>query len=91
MFSTSIGLFSRTSMLSTISPAIWIAPVEERCSCQAARVHGRNTGMETEPPDNPVALIQRMANGDREAFARLYDRYAALVFAFAAPTRALGG
>jgi RNA polymerase sigma-70 factor (ECF subfamily) len=40
-------------------------------------------GMETEPPDNPVALVQRIANGDREAFTRFYDRYAALVFTFA--------
>src|SRR5688572_13597665 len=39
--------------------------------------------METEPADNPVALIQRIATGDHEAFARLYDRYAALVFTFA--------
>jgi RNA polymerase sigma-70 factor, ECF subfamily len=39
--------------------------------------------MEAEPADNPVALIQRIAAGDREAFARLYDRYAALVFTFA--------
>jgi len=39
--------------------------------------------METEPPDNPVTLVQRIANGDREAFARFYDRYASLVFTFA--------
>jgi RNA polymerase sigma-70 factor, ECF subfamily len=39
--------------------------------------------METEPADNPVLLIQRIATGDREAFARVYDRYAALVFTFA--------
>jgi RNA polymerase sigma-70 factor, ECF subfamily len=83
MFSTSIGLFSLASILSTIFVAVWIAPAEKRRGCQAARVHGRNTGMETEPPDNPVALIQRVANGDREAFARLYDRYASLVFTFA--------
>jgi RNA polymerase sigma-70 factor, ECF subfamily len=39
--------------------------------------------METEAPDNPLHLIQRMATGDREAFASFYDRYAALVLTFA--------
>jgi RNA polymerase sigma-70 factor, ECF subfamily len=39
--------------------------------------------METETPDNPLHLIQRMATGDRDAFARFYDRYAALVLTFA--------
>jgi len=39
--------------------------------------------METEAPDNPLHLIQRMATGDRDAFARFYDRYAALVLTFA--------
>jgi RNA polymerase sigma-70 factor, ECF subfamily len=40
--------------------------------------------METEAPDNPLHLIQRMATGDRDAFARFYDRYAGLVLTFAA-------
>jgi RNA polymerase sigma-70 factor, ECF subfamily len=39
--------------------------------------------MEPQPPDNPVALLQRIASGDREAFTRFYARYAALVFTFA--------
>ena len=39
--------------------------------------------METKAPDNPLHLIQRMATGDRDAFASFYDRYAALVLAFA--------
>jgi RNA polymerase sigma-70 factor (ECF subfamily) len=33
--------------------------------------------------NDPVKLIRRVAAGDREAFGRLYDRYAPLVFAFA--------
>jgi RNA polymerase sigma-70 factor, ECF subfamily len=39
--------------------------------------------MEIEAPDNPLHLIQRMATGDRDAFANFYDRYAALVLTFA--------
>jgi len=33
--------------------------------------------------DNPIALLQQMASGDREAFRRFYDRYASLAFTFA--------
>jgi RNA polymerase sigma-70 factor, ECF subfamily len=39
--------------------------------------------MAADPLDNPMALLQRMASGDREAFQRFYDRYASLVFTFA--------
>ena len=39
--------------------------------------------MDSEPSDNPIHLLRRVANGDREAFSRFYDRYAALVFTFA--------
>lgn len=39
--------------------------------------------MGAEPQVNPVNLVRRIARGDREAFARLYDRYASLVFTFA--------
>jgi RNA polymerase sigma-70 factor (ECF subfamily) len=39
--------------------------------------------METAVPNNPLHLIQRMAAGDRDAFASFYDRYAALVLTFA--------
>jgi RNA polymerase sigma-70 factor, ECF subfamily len=39
--------------------------------------------METAAPDNPLHLIQRMATGDRDAFASFYDRYAALILTFA--------
>ena len=39
--------------------------------------------MTGESRDDPVELIQQVAAGDREAFGRLYDRYAPLVFAFA--------
>jgi RNA polymerase sigma-70 factor (ECF subfamily) len=39
--------------------------------------------MSVEPPDTPIQLMQRIAHGDREAFAQLYDRYASLVFTFA--------
>lgn len=39
--------------------------------------------MSAEPPDSPIQLMQRIANGDREAFSQLYDRYASLVFTFA--------
>jgi RNA polymerase sigma-70 factor (ECF subfamily) len=58
-------------------------PAEERSSCEATPLHDRNTDRETEPPENPVALVQRIAAGDRDAFARFYDRYASLVFTFA--------
>jgi RNA polymerase sigma-70 factor (ECF subfamily) len=39
--------------------------------------------MGIEPPDTAVQLLRRVASGDREAFARLYDRYASPVFTFA--------
>jgi RNA polymerase sigma-70 factor (ECF subfamily) len=39
--------------------------------------------MAADLPDNPIVLLQQMAGGDREAFRRLYDRYASLVFTFA--------
>lgn len=45
--------------------------------------YDRKMGMGTEPADNSIQLLQRIANGDREAFTQLYDRYAALVFTFA--------
>jgi RNA polymerase sigma-70 factor (ECF subfamily) len=34
-------------------------------------------------PDDPALLIRRAAGGDDAAFARFYDRFAGLVFAFA--------
>jgi RNA polymerase sigma-70 factor (ECF subfamily) len=39
--------------------------------------------MGTSPSDTPSQLLQRIANGDRESFARFYDQYASLVFTFA--------
>jgi RNA polymerase sigma-70 factor, ECF subfamily len=39
--------------------------------------------MAADLPDNPIALLQQMASGDREAFRRFYDRYASLAFTFA--------
>lgn len=33
--------------------------------------------------DNPIDLIRRMADGDREAFGSFYDRYCSLVSSFA--------
>jgi RNA polymerase sigma-70 factor (ECF subfamily) len=33
--------------------------------------------------DNPIALLQQIAGGDRDAFRRFYDRYASLAFTFA--------
>ncbi len=39
--------------------------------------------MGAEPRDDPVRLIEEIVRGDREAFGRVYDRYAPLVFAFA--------
>jgi RNA polymerase sigma-70 factor (ECF subfamily) len=39
--------------------------------------------MGTESTDHPSQLLQRTADGDRESFARFYDRYASLVFTFA--------
>jgi RNA polymerase sigma-70 factor, ECF subfamily len=33
--------------------------------------------------DNPISLLQLMARGDRDAFARFYDRYASLAFTVA--------
>jgi RNA polymerase sigma-70 factor (ECF subfamily) len=39
--------------------------------------------MGAEPSDNPIHLLRRIANGDREAFGQFYDRYASLVFTFA--------
>ena len=39
--------------------------------------------MAGESRDDPIELIERVSAGDREAFGRLYDRYAPLVFAFA--------
>ncbi|MBI3014967.1 MAG: sigma-70 family RNA polymerase sigma factor [Candidatus Tectomicrobia bacterium] len=39
--------------------------------------------MSADLKDDPVQLIQQVAGGDREAFGRLYDRYASLVFTFA--------
>ncbi len=52
-------------------------------ACEDPSPHARKTDMGTEPPDNPHLLIARIANGDRDAFARFYDRYASLVFTFA--------
>ncbi|MGH8067184.1 MAG: sigma-70 family RNA polymerase sigma factor [Candidatus Entotheonellia bacterium] len=39
--------------------------------------------MAADLPDNPIALLQQIASGDREAFERFYDRYASLAFTFA--------
>jgi RNA polymerase sigma-70 factor (ECF subfamily) len=39
--------------------------------------------MTADLPDNPSLLLQRVANGDGEAFGRFYERYASLVFTFA--------
>lgn len=39
--------------------------------------------MDAEPLDDPIYLLEQIARGDREAFTRLYDRYAPLVFTFA--------
>jgi RNA polymerase sigma-70 factor (ECF subfamily) len=39
--------------------------------------------MAAELLDNPIALLQQIASGDREAFGRFYDRYASLAFTFA--------
>jgi RNA polymerase sigma-70 factor (ECF subfamily) len=39
--------------------------------------------MAADLPDNPIALLQQIASGDREAFGRFYDRYASLAFTFA--------
>ena len=39
--------------------------------------------MAAESGDNPVRLIRQIANGNREAFGRFYDRYAPLAFTFA--------
>jgi RNA polymerase sigma-70 factor, ECF subfamily len=39
--------------------------------------------MAAEFPDDPVSLIRRIANGNREAFGRLYDLFASLAFTFA--------
>ncbi|HSB70541.1 MAG TPA: sigma-70 family RNA polymerase sigma factor [Candidatus Methylomirabilis sp.] len=44
--------------------------------------------MGTQAQDDPVELIRQVARADREAFGRLYDRFAPLVFAFA--VRVLG-
>jgi RNA polymerase sigma-70 factor (ECF subfamily) len=39
--------------------------------------------METAAPDASVRLLEAIARGDRDAFARFYDRHAALVHTFA--------
>jgi RNA polymerase sigma-70 factor, ECF subfamily len=39
--------------------------------------------MTADLPDNPIALLQQIAGGDRDAFRRFYDRYATLAFTFA--------
>jgi RNA polymerase sigma-70 factor (ECF subfamily) len=39
--------------------------------------------MAADLPDNPIALLQQIASGDREAFRRFYDRYVSLTFTFA--------
>ena len=39
--------------------------------------------MGTKTQDDPVDLIRQVARADREAFGRLYDRFAPLVFALA--------
>jgi RNA polymerase sigma-70 factor, ECF subfamily len=39
--------------------------------------------MTADLPDNPIALLQQIAGGDRDAFRRFYDRYASLAFTFA--------
>jgi RNA polymerase sigma-70 factor (ECF subfamily) len=36
------------------------------------------------PEENPLHLIEQIVRGDREAFGRFYDRFAPLVFTFAA-------
>ena len=67
-----------SSVHSTIDWGIWIAP-----GCQDPSWHGRTSAWVTESTDNPLQLLQRTADGDRESFARFYDRYASLVFTFA--------
>ncbi|MFQ5932041.1 MAG: RNA polymerase sigma factor, partial [Nitrospiraceae bacterium] len=39
--------------------------------------------MGAKPFEDPGTLIQRIAQGDRDAFGHFYDRYAPLVFTFA--------
>lgn len=39
--------------------------------------------MKAQSGDDPARLIQRIAQGDRDAFERFYDRYAPLVFTLA--------
>ncbi len=39
--------------------------------------------MSLDPFTEPVSLIQKIANQDRDAFGRFYDRYAPLVFSLA--------
>lgn len=51
--------------------------------CPRSHDYDRKVDMTTELPDNSIQLLQRIANGDREAFPQLYDRYAPLVFTFA--------
>jgi RNA polymerase sigma-70 factor, ECF subfamily len=46
-------------------------------------LHGTRVDMAADLPDNPIALLQQMASGDRDAFRRFYDRYASLAFTFA--------
>ena len=39
--------------------------------------------MAAESADDPVHLIRRIANGNRESFGRFYDLFASLAFTFA--------
>jgi RNA polymerase sigma-70 factor (ECF subfamily) len=39
--------------------------------------------MGVEPSEDSVSLVQQIAQGDREAFARFYDLYGSLIFTFA--------
>jgi RNA polymerase sigma-70 factor, ECF subfamily len=46
-------------------------------------LRGTRVNMTADLPDNPIALLQQIASGDRDAFRRFYDRYASLAFTFA--------
>jgi len=50
---------------------------------RALALYGTRVDMAADLPDNPVAVLQQMAGGDREAFGRFYERYASLAFTFA--------
>jgi RNA polymerase sigma-70 factor, ECF subfamily len=46
-------------------------------------LRGTRVDMAADPLDNPGALLQQVASGDRDAFMRFYERYASLAFTFA--------